>query len=233
MKKRLINYMQNNFEIYPLNEKAICIDFGNIIDENTNDIVLALAQYCMKHPFIGLIEWVPAYSSLTLFYDLILVKMAYPHFTSAYQMVSDYLRQAFDNIENSAFSIGKTIQIPVIYDGEDLPFVAEYHGLSVGEVVEIHTSPIYRVFMMGFLPGFAYMGGLDAQIATPRKTTPRRAVPAGSVGIAGMQTGIYPAVSPGGWQLIGRTKLELFMPFSTPKTLIQAGDKVKFVSITS
>ncbi len=223
--------MQNNYQIYPLNEKAICIDFGNVIDENINDLVLTLVDYCRKQPFEGLMEWVPAYSSLTLFYDLIAVRVNYPEFNTAFQMVSNYLEKILANTENIKSFTEKTIDIPVIYDGEDLSFVAAYHGLTVGEVIEIHTSPTYRVYMMGFLPGFAYMGGLNPLIATPRKPTPRRQVPAGSVGIAGMQTGIYPADSPGGWQLIGRTSLALYMPFASPKTLLQAGNKVKFIPI--
>ena len=121
------------------------------------------------------------------------------------------------------------VKIPVIYDGEDLAFVAEYNQLSIEEVINIHTFPIYSVYMMGFLPGFAYLGGLDARIATPRKPTPRTKVPAGSVGIAGNQTGIYPSESPGGWQLIGRTERQLYTPNSPEITLLKAGDLVKFV----
>ncbi len=102
------------------------------------------------------------------------------------------------------------IEVPVLYDGDDLAFVAQQHQLSHEDVISIHTANEYRVFMIGFLPGFAYMGSVDQRIATPRKSTPRTAVPAGSVGIAGIQTGIYPQASPGGWQLIGRTPLKIF-----------------------
>jgi inhibitor of KinA len=125
----------------------------------------------------------------------------------------------------------RIIEIPLVYDGEDLSYVANFHQISEAQTVELHTARTYRVYMMGFLPGFAYMGGLDARIATPRKSLPRTKVPAGSVGIAGNQTGIYPSESPGGWQLIGRTELQLYTPNADEITLLKAGDLVKFIAL--
>ncbi|EIJ46958.1 allophanate hydrolase subunit 1 [Herbaspirillum sp. GW103] len=131
----------------------------------------------------------------------------------------------------SAGSEGRTVEIPVVYGGNvgpDLDNVARHTGLSTGEVIERHSNAEYVVYFLGFLPGFAYMGGLDTSLATPRHTTPRVSIPAGSVGIGGEQTGIYPMASPGGWQLIGRTALQLFDPSQQPPTLLRPGDRVRF-----
>lgn len=131
----------------------------------------------------------------------------------------------------SAQDLGREVEIPVQYGGEcgpDLKTVADHTGLSVKEVVERHAGGEYIVFFLGFQPGFAYMGGLADVLHTPRRAEPRLEVPAGSVGIGGAQTGIYPATSPGGWQLIGRTALKLFDPSRTTPTLLQPGDRVRF-----
>jgi KipI family sensor histidine kinase inhibitor len=131
----------------------------------------------------------------------------------------------------STASEGRMVEIPVVYGGSagpDLDNVARHTGLSTREVIERHSSAEYVVYFLGFLPGFAYMGGLDASLATPRHTTPRVSIPAGSVGIGGEQTGIYPMASPGGWQLIGRTALQLFDPSQQPPTLLRPGDRVRF-----
>lgn len=128
----------------------------------------------------------------------------------------------------------KTIEIPVVYGGQegpDLEFVATYNGLTVQEVIEIHTAATYPVTMIGFAPGFPYLEGLSERIHAPRKSTPRMQIPAGSVGIAGEQTGIYSLSTPGGWQIIGRTQVPLFLPFQMPPSLLQAGDLVKFVAV--
>jgi inhibitor of KinA len=173
----------------------------------------------------------PAYASLTIFYDVFSVRKKYTSFKTAYAFVEDYLIKSCENIGEGESFEKRTIEIPVIYDGEDLKYVADYHQISEAQVIELHSSPIYRVYMMGFLPGFAYMGSLDALIATPRKSTPRTKVHAGSVGIAGNQTGIYPSESPGGWQLIGRTELQLYTPNVAEITLLKAGDLVKFIAL--
>lgn len=219
------------YKIFPLSDSAITIDFGNIIDEKINDNVMKLYQYCTKNAFVGMKEAMPAYASLTIFYDVFRVRKNYAFFKSAYAFVEDFLIKCYENIGEGERFEKRIVEIPVIYGGEDLSYVADYHQISKEIVIELHTTPTYRVYMMGFLPGFAYMGGLDAQIATPRRATPRTKVPAGSVGIAGNQTGIYPAESPGGWQLIGRTELQLYTPNATEITLLKAGDLVRFVRI--
>ena len=223
--------VSNEYKIFLLSDSAITIDFGNIIDEKINDIVMQLHQYCTKNAFVGMIESMPAYASLTIFYDVFIVRKKYTFFKSAFAFVEDYLIKSCENIGEGESFEKRTIEIPVIYDGEDLSYVADYHQISEAQVVELHKTPTYRVYMMGFLPGFAYMGGLDARIATPRRSTPRTKVPAGSVGIAGNQTGIYPSESPGGWQLIGRTELQLYMPNAAEITLLKAGDLVKFITL--
>ncbi len=220
-----------NYKIFPLSDSAITIDFGNVIDERINDIVMQLYESCSKNAFIGMKEAMPAYASLTIFYDVFSVRKNYTSFESAYAFVKDFLIRNYENLGETESIVKRIIEIPVIYDGEDLAYVADYHQISEAQVVETHTNPIYRVYMMGFLPGFAYMGGLDARIATPRRATPRTKVPAGSVGIAGNQTGIYPSESPGGWQLIGRTELQLYTPNATEITLLKAGDLVKFIAL--
>jgi len=223
--------VSNHYKIFPLSDSAITIDFGNFIDENINEIVMQLYQNCTKNAFVGMKEAMPAYASLTIFYDVFSVRRKYTFFKTAYAFVEDFLIKSYNNIDKIESFVKRIIEIPVVYDGEDLSYVADYHKISEAQVIELHTTPIYRVYMMGFLPGFAYMGGLNAQISTPRRATPRTKVPAGSVGIAGNQTGIYPSESPGGWQLIGRTALELYTPNSSEITLLKAGDLVKFIAL--
>lgn len=209
-------------KIEPLGDSALLISFGESIDEKINEKVHALARAIEKAGFEWLVEVVPAYSSLAVIYDPALVD-----FESVKRAIGgiEVTRERFE---------GRLVEVPVVYGGKygpDLEFVAEYNGLSVDEVIEIHSRPIYRVYFLGFLPGFAYLGGMDKGIATPRLEMPRLRVPAGSVGIAGKQTGIYPLESPGGWRLIGRTPLRLFNPAEDPPTLLQPGDRVKFVPI--
>jgi len=206
----------------PLGDSALLISFGEVIDEETNDRVHALAGAIEKAGFEWLVEVVPSYSSLAVIYDAKLIDF-------------EGVRQAIERIEFSAEKFeGRLVEIPVLYGGKygpDLEFVAEYNGLTPEEVIEIHSRPIYRVYFLGFLPGFAYLGRMDERIATPRLEKPRLKVPAGSVGIAGKQTGWYAIESPGGWRIIGRTPLRLFNPSKEQSTLVQPGDRVKFVPI--
>ncbi|MFN3850793.1 MAG: 5-oxoprolinase subunit PxpB [Spirosomataceae bacterium] len=212
-----------DYEIFAIGDSAVTIHFGNVIDESINDIVHALSNQIDAVGFEGFIECVPAYSSLSIFYK--------PQRNFGFDELKKWVKSQLEAIDIQQNKEYRIVEIPVVYDGEDLDFVAQYCDLTTDEVVEIHTSALYRVFMMGFLPGFAYMGGMNERIATPRKNTPRLKVPAGSVGIAGKQTGIYPLESPGGWQLIGRTNLKLFNSSKNPSTLLKAGDRVKFVRV--
>jgi inhibitor of KinA len=223
----------NKYKIFPLGN-ALTISFGNLISPKINDLVLNLANFIEKISFRGFIECVPAYSSLTIFYDVIKVRKEFSGYKTAFDAVENLIEKAVLNLENSTEKISNLIEVPVNFNKEfalDLESVADKNKLTTEEVIEIFTSKIYRVYMLGFLPGFAYMGELDERIATPRKKTPRNLVPKGSVGIAGTQTGIYPLESPGGWQIIGKTNVELFTPIGVDLTIFQPGDSVKFFKI--
>ncbi len=183
-------------------------------------------------PFRGMIESVPAYASLAVFYDTVTIRQQTNN-TTAFEFVQQYVLELISKIDNQYDDKPNSIiTIPVYYNGADLNEVADLHGLSVEELIQIHTAVTYRVYMTGFLPGFAYMGTVDERIVTARKEQPRLRVPAGSVGIAGAQTGIYPSDSPGGWQLIGNTPLQIFDKNKTEPCLLKAGNQVQFVSIT-
>jgi inhibitor of KinA len=220
------------WNIKPLNENAALISFQNAIDIGVNNRVIVLDHQLKEHPFSGFIETVPAYSSLAVFYDSIQVRSDNPKYETAFSFVKEYIENNFKNevITDIVFK-NKPIEVPVLYDGEDLEYVSDLHTLTKEEVIKIHTSSAYRVFMIGFLPGFAYMGTLDDRIVAPRKSSPRTRVPAGSVGIAGLQTGIYPQTSPGGWQLIGRTPIKIFDKQSLKPCLFSPGHTVCFYSI--
>jgi inhibitor of KinA len=228
----------NNFsaKIYPLGDAALTVSFGNEISPELNDKVITLARFIEQNPFRGFLETVPAYSSLAVFYDVLSVRDEFPDFPAAFEAVKNFVEKAL--LLRKAGEISETkrrlIEIPVDFDKKsalDLKFVASVNGLKQSEVIEIFTAGIYRVFFLGFLPGFAYMGEVDERIAAPRKDSPRKKVPRGSVGIAGRQTGIYSLESPGGWQIIGKTAVELFTPENENPTFLQAGDSVKFVHI--
>jgi inhibitor of KinA len=217
-----------------LGDSAITIDFGNQVDENINKNVIALFTYLQQHPFEEMIEAVPAYSSLTIFYDVFAVRQKISDRSTVFE---------FMRLKTEEFLVKKTennpvasniLRIPVCYDeefGTDLKWMSEQKSISVDEIIQIHFSKSYRVYMLGFLPGFAYMGEVEEKIAAPRKPQPQKII-AGSVGIAGKQTGIYPLNSPGGWQIIGRTPLKLFDANRTNPCLVKAGDEVTFYSIT-
>jgi len=210
----------------PVGDAALLVEFGDQIDEAVNRRVHALAQVLAQDTVPGLGEAVPTYRSLLVHYNPL---------RWDYQGVVSLVREQVQRAKVIPLAEPRLVAIPTVYGGEfgpDLEYVAEHSGLSVQEVVCIHCGAVYRVFMMGFTPGFPYLGSVDKAIATPRLATPRTRVPAGSVGIAGLQTGIYPIESPGGWQIIGRTPLTLFDPHQDPPTLLSAGDQVRFVPIS-
>lgn len=221
-----------NYKIYPLGERAATIDFGNVISPELNDLVIRLGESIAQSNFAGLIECVPAFSTLTVFYDVSTVRKNQPDLPNAFNAVRQIAVEHINNLSATALSDPRILEIPVSFATEcapDLEFVADVNGLTMREVISVFLSTTYRVFMLGFLPGFAYMGELDERIAAPRKETPRDKVVRGSVGIAGRQTGIYPFESPGGWQIIGRTGIRLFDPDKEDPTLFQAGDLVRFI----
>jgi inhibitor of KinA len=221
-------------KIFPLGDAAAIVDFGNQISAETNDRVLSVAKYFDKNPFAGFIEIVPAYSSLTIFYDVFKVRKNNQNFETAFDFVCEEIEKAMLETNENVQIEARLIEIPVCFDPEfapDLDFIAVEKNLSPEEIIEIFLAATYRVFMLGFLPGFAYLGEVAEKIAVPRKQSPRLQVAAGSVGIAGRQTGIYSLASPGGWQIIGRTPLEMFNPANEPPTRLQAGDMVRFYRI--
>jgi inhibitor of KinA len=223
-----------SYKIFPLGDDALTIEFGNEISLELNNQVLKLARFFDRKRFEGFIETVPAYSSLTVYYDVFKVRRNFTTFSSAFEAVRHFTRKALENLEELAETQSRLLTIPVCFDSEfalDLEFVASENNLSPEKVIETFLDATYRVFMLGFLPGFSYMGEVDETIATPRKLAPRVKVPAGSVGIAGKQTGIYSLESPGGWQIIGKTPLELFTPAADSPAFLQAGDEVKFYRI--
>lgn len=194
-----------------------------------------MAQWLAQNSFEGLLDIISAYASLTLIYDPLLVKNRQQPATSVFDWVRDQLITAWNESGTQVVDNPVRHRIPVCYEGEfgpDLAALASAKGLSATELVQLHTESTYKVYMIGFLPGFSYMGGLPEKLAANRKENPVM-VQAGSVGIAGSQTGIYPFTSPGGWNIIGRTPLKMFNPAAENPVLLKAGDEVTFYAISS
>jgi inhibitor of KinA len=222
------------YSIFPLGDSAIIIDFGNTIEMGVNQKVLALCDSVEAAGIAGVLDIVPAYSSVTVHYDVCRIVKSNTT-TTAYSALKDNLQKLVSASVEKVFTQSRKLRIPVCYHptyGLDLGEVALFANMTVEEAVHLHTSRTYTVFMVGFLPGFAYMGEVDERIALPRKSEPRLEIKAGSVGIAGRQTGIYPLTSPGGWQIIGRTPVKSFDKTKAEPVLFTAGDKVEFFSIT-
>jgi len=209
--------------IVPLGDSALLVQFGDEIDIVINQRVHALATLLNTSRFEGIIEMVPAYATLLVDYDPLILSFA---------QIADYLREKITQIIDNESRKWRQVEVPVRYGGEygiDLESVATYCQLSIEDVIRIHSQKTYTVFMMGFTPGFPYLGKLDEAIVVPRLESPRKHVPAGTVAIAGSQTGIYPIDSPGGWQQIGWTPLNLFNPESERPFLFSPGDEVRFI----
>jgi len=207
-------------------DRSIFVEFGDEIASELNRQVRNLMLAVQKEKIPGVIETVPAYRSLLVYFEPLRISPG-----KLRQILSRLVQQPLE----SELPKPKLIEIPAVYGGEyglDLGFVAKHNGLDMSEVVKIHSGTPYLIYMIGFLPGFPYLGGMSPRIAAPRLETPRTKIPAGSVGIAGTQTGIYPMESPGGWRLIGRTPLKIFDPNREPPAIFQAGDYLVFVSIT-
>ena len=226
--------VDEKIRIFALGDTALTVEFCNVISAPINNKAIALANHIENERFPGFVESVPAYASTTIFYHPFTVKRNFPEFTSAFDAVKTLAEHTLKTLPDSSNTTPRLVEIPVHFDAEsslDLNFVAEHAGIAAAEVIEIFTRKTYRVFMLGFLPGFTYMGEVDERIATPRKETPRTLLPKGSVGIAGRQTGIYSLASPGGWQIVGRTDLEIFTPYAETPSFLQPGDEVKFIPV--
>jgi inhibitor of KinA len=222
------------YSIYPLGNNALIIDFGNEINRELNKEVLHLFRTLKELSIPYVTDIVPAYSSLAVYYDVVALLVKVTN-TTVFEHVAGILEGIIEEQIQSPVSKGRIIKVPVCYSLKyalDIEEIAEQKCCSVEEIIGLHTAITYTVFMIGFLPGFAYMGIIDEKLQMPRKQTPRANVEGGSVGIAGRQTGIYPMTSPGGWQIIGKTPLQLFNKMETTPTLFQPGDEVQFYSIT-
>ena len=225
--------LQDPYSIYPLGDSALTIDFGNVINEKINEHVLNMFNAFQRKPLYGMIEAVPAYSSLTIYYDPLKLKKATTQNNTVFNWIKREVEKFLEEVFWTERPELKLIRIPVCYDeeyGVDMENIAEVKKLSREEIIKLHCSQLYRIYMLGFLPGFSYMGILDERISMPRKHQPK-IVAAGSVAIVGKQTGIYPLISPGGWNIIGRTPLKLFDLDRESPILLNAGDTVEFYPI--
>lgn len=224
-----------SLDIYALSEQALTVSFGNRIDDQLLQQVNRLNQLLGQYPFQGFCTAVPAYTTIAVFYDPVQVMLSADlHGDNCFERISAYLNSLIKLPLTEVAENVSVIKIPVCYGGDFGPDhleVAASHHISADKVIELHSNAVYKVHMIGFVPGFAYLGGMPKELAMPRRQTPRSVVPAGSVGIAGEQTGIYPMQTPGGWQLIGRTPLKLFDASRAQPSLLKAGDTVIFVPI--
>jgi inhibitor of KinA len=219
-------------KLEPLGDSAVIATLGSEIDEATLAAVLSFAASIAAAKRPGITDVVPAYATVTAFYDP--AQFSEPP-GDAYDAVCRFLKSCVAGAAKAGTVVGKTVEIPVCYGGEfgpDLDAVAAHCRLSAADVVSRHSGADYLVHAIGFTPGFPYLGGLPDALRTPRRDTPRQRVPAGSVAIGGAQTGVYPVDSPGGWQIIGRTSVALFSALREPASLLRPGDRVRFRAIS-
>jgi len=220
-------------QLFAMGDRALVIEYGRSQGAAVNARVRAAAEHLLSHPLPGVTDVVPAFAAITVHFDPLQVAAHY-RVGDPLEAMRDALDSALARAPATPKHKPRTIEVPVCYGGdfgEDLQTVATHCGLSTEEVVKIHCTPVYQVHALGFLPGFAYLGGLDRRIVTPRLDVPRKRVPAGSVGIGGDQTGVYPFETPGGWNLIGRTPITLFRIEAEAPSLLEPGDHVRFVAI--
>lgn len=216
--------LHNILAIEPLGDCALVIHFAKIIHPDLNQHLHALAKQIRSQQPNGITDIVPSYQTLAIFYQPERIG-----FNALQELITNC-----NTATNTHVFQSRQIEIPVCYDQDyapDIALLAEHCRLSIKQVIERHSQTIYTVYFLGFKPGFAYLGDLDFSLHMPRKATPRLNVPSGSVGIGGEQTGIYPQITPGGWQIIGRTPLKLFDPTLASPCLLQPGDSVRFVPI--
>lgn len=212
--------------ISPVGDRAISIDFGQVIDPTINRHIRQTIERIKELQLEGIIELVPTYCALLVEYDAMLYS-----YSEICNIIESTLEKGMTDTTNELVTV---VEVPTVYGGEfgpDLSFVASHNHLSEDEVISIHSGTDYLVYMLGFIPGFSYLGGMDSRIATPRLSSPRTVIPAGSVGIAGEQTGTYPSDSPGGWQIIGRTPVTMYDMSKAQAALLKAGDYVRYVPI--
>jgi inhibitor of KinA len=218
-----MKYPQPTFRV--MGDRSLLVELGDRISREVNLRVRMLYYALLDRNIGGIVELIPSYATLLVIFDPLRISLA------ALKTVTARLTETADP---SRIPEPRTVRIPVVYGGDfgpDLPWLAEFHHLTPDEVIGYHTATTYHVYMIGFTPGFPYMGEVPVEIATPRRDSPRTKVPQGSVGIAQRQTGIYPVASPGGWQIIGRSPIRLFDPALWPPTALEIGDAVHFYPI--
>ena len=219
--------MENSVRFLFSGDSALVIEFGNEISVDINKKIRNMMDDIKKENIEGIVELVPTYCSLLINYDVLKID-----YNTLVEKLKTFLNNDLETAEGEEVTL---IEIPTLYNdevGPDLSYVAEHNKLSKEEVIKIHTGTDYLVYMLGFMPGFTYLGGMSEKIATPRLESPRLQIYPGSVGIAGKQTGMYPSMSPGGWRIIGRTPLKLYNPDSDTPVYISSGDYVRYVSIS-
>ena len=217
--------MQNNIKILTAGDSSILVEFGKVISPEINRKITATVQLMKMQHIEGVVDIIPAFCSLLINYD--------PRVIS-YEEITERMQHLLKMDAKMDEGKKKIYEIPVCYGGEygpDIANIAEHAGLTEEEVIKIHSSRDYLIYMLGFLPGFCYLGGLDERIHTPRPANPRIKISAGSVGIGGSQTGIYPLDSPGGWQLMGMTPVKTYDPDREVPILLEAGDYIRFIPI--
>jgi KipI family sensor histidine kinase inhibitor len=208
-------------------DQSLLVYFGQEITLDAHQQVRKLLRLLQLEPVAGIRNLHPAYCSLLVKFDLLKLQ---------HDKLEAILRQYLDRLEEVKLPEPRQVEIPVCYGGEfgpDLADVSAIHEMTLAQAIELHASAEYLVYFFGFVPGFAYLGGLPEELATPRLATPRRMVPQGSVGIAGHQTGVYPFATPGGWRLLGRTPVAMFRSDRDGLSLLSIGDRVRFAPITA
>lgn len=214
-------------KIMVISDNSIIIEYPPVISQEINSNIRSLAKAVKKSLSQEIVDIIPAYHNIIIGYDCLLVDP---------KILCDKISALVSGIKESDADEKEIVEFPVCYEspyGLDIEDVCNIHNISKEELIRKHTAPEYLVYMIGFTPGFPYLGGMDESLATPRKKEPRSKIPAGSVGIAGSQTGVYPIASPGGWQIIGRTPLKLFDPYRDNPVMIEAGQYIKYVSISA
>lgn len=218
--------MYNKIKFLSAGDSSVVMEFGNSISPVINAKIRNIVNSIQVANVLGITELIPTYRSIQVIYNPLEID---------YKELIEKLTEIGDSIDEDSANSYRIVEIPTLYGGEygpDIEFVAEHNGISVEEVIKIHSATDYLLYMLGFTPGFGYLGGMSEKIAAPRLQVPRTKIPVGSAGIAGTQTGIYPIDSPGGWQLIGRTPIKLYDPLADPPVLLNAGDYIRFTPIS-
>lgn len=228
--------MSVKYSIFSLGDQAIALEIaGEVIDPSVHTILVSMKDWIRKNSFEGFHDVVLGYRSIAITFDLFQLG-SHVKIENASAFVKQKLEDAYRHAAgDQTRSESRHVRIPVCYSrkyGFDIENISNLNKISVDEIIHLHTAESYRVYLVGFLPGFPYLGFVDKLIEVPRHASPRTKVPAGSVGIAGRQTGIYPFDSPGGWQIIGRTPVKIFDPLIFPPIIAEVGDTVSFYSIT-